>query len=91
MAEKTLKQVQALFKVSRIETRESGDRENPLCYDIELTAVCDGSEANKQFWKYTPAGNMKLSTINAAAAEIFINAIGKKGMLLTFTQTELKK
>ena len=36
---------------------------------ITLNAVCDGSEENKTFFKYTPGGYLGFSTINAEAAK----------------------
>ena len=39
--------------------------------DVELVAVTGGSDENKTFWRFTPAGNIKLSTVNKAAAEQF--------------------
>jgi len=42
---------------------------------ITLRPVVDGSEENKQFYKWTPGGNVLLSTINSDAAKQFI--VGK--------------
>lgn len=39
--------------------------------DVEFYAVYDGSEENKRFWQATPAGNIKLSIVNKAAADQF--------------------
>lgn len=36
---------------------------------ITLNAVCDGSEENKTFFKYTPGGYLSFSTINPEAAK----------------------
>lgn|SRR3990167_959950 len=40
-------------------------------FTIHLRAVYDGSEENKDFFKYTPAGNISLSTVNNSAADKF--------------------
>lgn len=39
--------------------------------EIELQAVGGGSEENKQFFQYTPSGNIKLGVLNEAAAAQF--------------------
>ena len=43
---------------------------------IMLRAVYSGSEENKRFFKYTPAGTVQLATVNAAAAAQF--EVGKE-------------
>lgn len=43
---------------------------NGLC-SVSLTPVHEGSEENKQFWKWTPGGKIDLYTINAEAAAAF--------------------
>lgn len=57
--------VRAKFKVTQVfEPHESAE-----IRDVYLSAVYDpdpGSE-NHEFWKYTPAGQIVLSTINPAA------------------------
>ena len=52
-------------------------------FNINLTAVTSGSEENKQFFKYTPSGNVSLQTINVSAAQEF--EIGKE-YYVTFKQ-----
>ena len=39
------------------------------CFSVRLTPVVDGSEENKNFYKWTPGGQIQLSTINKAAAD----------------------
>jgi hypothetical protein len=36
---------------------------------VRMVAVIDGSPENKEFFKYTPAGELTLQTINQAAAD----------------------
>jgi hypothetical protein len=33
-------------------------------YDLWFTAVAGDSDENKRFWKYTPSGELKLTTVN---------------------------
>jgi len=39
-------------------------------FDIRLAPVMDGSEENKEFYKYTPGGELVLSTVNPKAAAV---------------------
>ena len=39
---------------------------------IVLSAVINGSAENDSFFKYTPAGDMRLGTLNPAAAAEFV-------------------
>lgn len=39
--------------------------------EVNLSAVTTGSEENKKFWKYTPAGNLKMHIDNHEAAKMF--------------------
>lgn len=43
---------------------------------IDLTAVYSGSKENEEFFKLTPAGSIKLQTVNEKAAEQF--EVGKE-------------
>lgn len=38
---------------------------------VELSAVTNGSDENKAFWKWTPGGTLRFHTINATAAAQF--------------------
>lgn len=60
--------VRAKFKVQSIEKTGEGDSSGAT---ITLWPVVSGSEENEQFFKYTPAGSIVLSTINPGAAEQF--------------------
>lgn len=65
--------VRAKFKVTKIsntDTRYEGGSAQRL-YHIELRPVSDGSEENKQFYAWTPGGEIQLSTVNEAVAEAF--------------------
>jgi hypothetical protein len=46
-------------------------KEPTLLYDLEFVPVSGTSEENKKFWKATPSGTFKFSTINAEAAKMF--------------------
>lgn len=39
---------------------------------ITLDAVYNGSEENKEFFKYTPSGQLQFGCANAAATEMFV-------------------
>ncbi|MDE2232873.1 MAG: hypothetical protein KGJ90_01960 [Patescibacteria group bacterium] len=36
---------------------------------VELRPVCNGSDENKEFYKWTPAGSIVLETVNKDAAD----------------------
>jgi len=52
--------------------------------EVRFHAVCNGSEENKKFFKYTPAGQIEM-TIAVEVAEKFI--VGKE-YYLDFTEVE---
>ena len=52
------KTIRSKFAVLETETQENGDRK------VTLTAVVCGSEENKEFWKYTPAGKIEIQISN---------------------------
>jgi hypothetical protein len=56
--------VRAKFKVASITKDENGA-------SIILRPVVSGSKENEQFFRWTPSGEIKIGTINAAAAEQF--------------------
>lgn len=62
--------VRAKFKVSSITEYEGGSS------GIKLTPVCNGSDENKQFWKYTPSGMIELNSTNTEAVKQF--EVGKE-------------
>jgi hypothetical protein len=55
------------------------------CFTVELHPVVDGSAENRDFYKWTPAGKIELSTINPEAAGTF--EVGKS-MYVDFTPAE---
>lgn len=57
--------VRAKFKVSSITQHDDN------LVDINMSAVTGGSEENKQFWKYTPSGQLTLQCLNPSASEYF--------------------
>lgn len=56
--------VRAKFKVTNIEP-------NSGAVSITLFPVTDGSEENKEFFKWTPGGQINLGCCNPAATEQF--------------------
>ena len=54
--------VRAKFTV--VEKTETAD----ASFSVRLTPVISGSEENKNFYKWTPGGQIQLSTINKDAA-----------------------
>jgi hypothetical protein len=61
--------VRAKFKLDSYETSLQSDAEE--CRTLKFSAVCSGSEENKQFFKYTPYGQITLGTVNKTAWEKF--------------------
>ena len=61
--------VVAKFKVERVD--QSATEGQLSGGSVELVPVIDGSDENKQFFKYTPSGRIVLSTINQSALEQF--------------------
>lgn len=57
--------VRAKFKCTQITETEGGLK------TVKLMPVSSGSEENKQFFKYSPAGSIDLSTVNPEAAAQF--------------------
>ena len=41
-------------------------------FQVEMPAVTDGSEENKEFFKYTPNGKLKLSVLGPEAAALLV-------------------
>lgn len=41
-------------------------------FQVEMTAVTDGSEENQEFFKYTPSGKIKLGVLEPKQADKFI-------------------
>lgn len=61
--------VRAKFKVNRIERSSWG--KGVEVQTIVLSPVTGGTDENKAFWQATPSGEIKLATVNAAAAAAF--------------------
>lgn len=58
--------VRAKFRVTGKESfGDNGTR-------VTLLPVVDGSEENKEFFRWTPGGSISLDTVNDAAAEQFV-------------------
>lgn len=57
--------VRAKFKVESITHNEHGAH-------VKLKPVFNGSKENESFYRYTPGGQIELSTVNAVAAEEFV-------------------
>jgi hypothetical protein len=59
--------VRAKFRVDHngpIQGQEGAEQ-----HDVIMHAVTDGGPEDHEFWKWTPAGELRLSTINPAAWE----------------------
>jgi hypothetical protein len=57
--------VRAKFKVGSVTQDTNG-------HSIHLLPVTSGSVENESFFKWTPGGEIKLSTLNAEAAKEFV-------------------
>lgn len=57
--------VRAKFKVQSVTEAEGGLK------SATLTPVTSGSKENEEFYKWTPGGQINLSTMNPAASEQF--------------------
>lgn len=75
--------VRAKFKVQG-NNKTFDDPETPG-FTIDLHPVISGSKENEEFYKWTPGGNIQLSTINEAAAKQF--EMGKE-FYVDFTPAE---
>lgn len=47
----------------------SGAGTESECAHIKMSPVYDGSEENKEFFKYTPGGNVEFFVVNKVAAD----------------------
>jgi hypothetical protein len=66
--------VRAKFKVSSIENSTAVP--NDGLRNINLLPVYDGSPENKEFFRWTPGGQIQLGTVNPEAAKQF--EVGKE-------------
>lgn len=56
-------------------------------FSVRLTPVISGSKENEEFYKWTPGGQIQLSTINSLAAEKL--KVGKE-YYVDFTEAEIE-
>lgn len=57
-------------------------------HTIKLYPVAnDDTAENKQFWQYTPAGSIELTTVNPSAVAEFASALGQ-AVYVDFTPAE---
>ena len=56
-------------------------------FQVDLSAVTDGSEENKEFFKYTPNGKLKLGLLEPKQAAAFV--VGEQ-YLVEITPAEKK-
>lgn len=64
--------VRAKFKVQSITHRPHWQGNNILIGEVDLAPVTSGSEENAAFYAATPAGAIKLATINEEALKQFV-------------------
>lgn len=60
--------VRAKFYVHKVEKTGDGENEG---YSIALNPVVGTSEENKEFFKWTPCGQITIGTVNPLAAKKF--------------------
>lgn len=60
--------------------------ENVDGFNIRLTPVASGSKENESFYKWTPGGQIQLSTVNKAAVSLFVPG---KELFITFTEQRM--
>ncbi len=66
--------VRAKFRVTSITRHEQGGCEPPEMHTVKMVPVYgnnDPNHENSKFWKWTPAGEISLGTINPDAAKAF--------------------
>lgn len=63
--------VRAKFKVDSIEKFMGGDGELAPEATIRLSPVYSGSKENEEFYRWTPAGQIVLATVNGQAVKQF--------------------
>ena len=64
--------VRAKFRVNSYETSLFGSLDHQEeCRTVKLTAVTDGSEENKRFFKYTPNGTISIGLLSPSAWKQF--------------------
>jgi hypothetical protein len=55
--------VRCKFRVEHTKKNDDGST------DVHMRAVATGSEENAEYWRWTPAGTLVLSTVNQKAAD----------------------
>lgn len=63
--------VRAKFRLVECVTKESGDKDNPIVFDLKFVVVGADTPENKMFWKWTPSGTIHLCSINKQAVDMF--------------------
>jgi len=61
--------VRAKFKLTEQANKDHG--QDGILSDYKFTAVTEGSPENKDFWKWTPAGQITLNCVNPQVLEEF--------------------
>lgn len=59
--------VRAKFKVDKVNPIDENDQGGV----VQLSPVTNGSDENKEFYRYTPGGHILLNTINQKALDEF--------------------
>lgn len=62
--------VRAKFVCSTIMTSKFNKDDDGVS-KVTLTPVMDGSDENKEFWKWTPSGHIEMDITNEAAVKYF--------------------
>ena len=57
-------------KFTCIKVAKNFHNKDDFTWEYEFIAVYSGSEENKKYWKYTPSGNLKFSSMNNAEFEV---------------------
>lgn len=65
-----MNKVRAKFRCESVRPIGGGVVDNSTV-QVRLSAVTDGSEENKVFWKYTPAGTLEMQIDNPPASDLF--------------------
>jgi hypothetical protein len=78
--------VRAKFKVNgKTEMLGWSGIQNEVMVTVKMNPVTTGSDENKEFYKYTPAGSLDISVIPKSVADFF--ELGKE-YYLDFTKAE---
>lgn len=80
-------QVRAKFTVTEKAQRKYG-ADGVLQTTVKMSPVTSGSDENKEFYQYTPSGNIDLGTVNPSVVDAF--EIGKE-YYVDFTPAEVEE